>query len=425
MKKIALMASAVILAAACQKTEINKIETTPEDNSNEPVPVLFGLGQPDYDVAVKSTNSSGSLDRWGTNKLYIFGYNTQATEYTSDATLTDSDELSALIFNIGATTTKDESTPDPVYTQELTVTNPENSEPFYYQGNYTYDFYAYYVDDAAATVSGSTWEPNNETDPTPLVITTESATTPVDGVTLAKGVYIPFIIDGCQDLMTAEANKTIDEATETTTDEVDAEDCYSAYAARRGVQPNLQFKHLLTRLTFEIKPGSEASESVQVTDIIVKSNSKGFLGVVGADKGTIKALPTNEVTNPLADFTLMSRDESTGKCIDMPNVELTDNFGEENGVKAGESIMVMPGETSYEVTVKTTDPTITTAINDVVKEIKLSGEATAFKAGYSYNVVVTVYSLERVEVSATLTPWEDGEEINIGQDGDEKPSEQN
>ena len=423
MKKIALMASAVILAAACQKTEINKIETTPEDNSNEPVPVLFGLGQPDYDVAVKS---AGSLEKWGTNDLYVFGYNTQATEYEENSVLDGSSEASTLIYNIKATTSSVGTSP----TQTLTVTNPDTNEPFYYSGNNTYDFYGYYTDDAAATVEGTTWtRVEDETDPTPLVITTETAATPVSGVTLKKGVYIPFIIDGTQDLMTAEADKAIDEATETTSDEVDAADCYSAYAARRGVQPNLQFKHLLTRFTFEIKPGSEESKKVEVTGIKIKANSKGFLGVVGEDKGTITELPVEETNNPLVEFTLMERAADSETCTALQPVSLTDlTVGDdEDGAKAGESIMVIPGETSYEVIISTKmndDSGITAPIADLTKELTLTDDA-PFAAGTSYNVVVTVYSLEKVEVKATLAAWVDGEEINIGQDGDEKPSAQN
>ncbi len=51
---------------------------------------------------------------------------------------------------------------------------------------------------------------------------------------------------------------------------------------------------------------------------------------------------------------------------------------------------------------------------DVVK-----GDTTGidkFLAGTSYNVIVTVYGYERIVISTTLTPWQDGGDINVGQD---------
>ena len=417
MKKSILFAAMLLIAAGCTKEKVQvSNENQIIDNDGTPVPVLFGLGQQKFDVAVKSV---GSLESWSTtNDLYVFGYNSKAEEYEENATLAGSSEKTTLIYNIKAnpTTTGAEAA--------LNVINPATSEPFYYSGNNTYDFYGYYVDDAAADITdASAWELETETGPAPLVITTESAATPVSGVTLSKGVYIPFIINGSQDIMAAEADKSIDEATETTTDEVDAADCYSAYAARRGVQPNLQFKHMLSRFTFEIKPGSDESKNVEVTGIKIMANSKGFLGVVGADKGTVKPLPVDD-SNQLAEFSLMEL--SAGTCVPLNPVSLTDlTVGDdEEGAKAGESIMVMPGETSYDIVVSTKmneSSGIKSEIADLNKKLALAENA-QFEAGKSYNVVITVYSLEKIDIKATLNEWVPGEDINIGQDSDQKPS---
>lgn len=420
MKQYILLSAALLMAAAgCQKTEV-KTDITPIDDT-KPVAVQFGLGQPEFDVAVKS---AGSLEAWGTNALYVFGYQTDAAEYSEGETTT-------LIYNVKATTDKATGGTE----QTLTVLDPESAdgagtEPFYYQGNNTYDFFGYYIDDAAATVEGTTWTPVAAgTDPTPTVVTTESATTPVSGVTLKKGVYIPFIINGAQDIMTAEADKSKDELNETSeNNEVDAADCYSAYAARRGVQPNLQFAHELTRFTFEIKPGTDASKNVEVTGISIEANSKGFLGIAGEDKGTITALPFDETNNTLATFTLMERAAGSETCTALQPVSLTDaTVGGETGVKAGESIMVIPGETSYNITIQTqmnADSGIAAEIADIEKVLTLAENA-QFEAGKSYNVIITVYSLEEIEIKATLAAWEDGEDITIGQDDDQKPSAQN
>ena len=37
----------------------------------------------------------------------------------------------------------------------------------------------------------------------------------------------------------------------------------------------------------------------------------------------------------------------------------------------------------------------------------------AFLPGYSYNLLCTVYGLERIEITATLEPWKQGEEIEV------------
>ncbi len=56
---------------------------------------------------------------------------------------------------------------------------------------------------------------------------------------------------------------------------------------------------------------------------------------------------------------------------------------------------------------------------DITPDLVKKGEATgiaAFEAGKSYNVIITIYGFERIVVTTTLAPWEDGGEINIGQD---------
>ena len=60
--------------------------------------------------------------------------------------------------------------------------------------------------------------------------------------------------------------------------------------------------------------------------------------------------------------------------------------------------------------------TLTATLN--AEDIKQSGTDTdadkgQFLAGESYNINITVYSFQRIEVNAELTPWTDGGDINI------------
>lgn len=66
----------------------------------------------------------------------------------------------------------------------------------------------------------------------------------------------------------------------------------------------------------------------------------------------------------------------------------------------------------YEVKTNTIELPIKPA--DVVK-----GDVTGiekFLAGTSYNVIITVYGFERIVINTTLTPWQDGGNVEIGQD---------
>lgn len=88
--------------------------------------------------------------------------------------------------------------------------------------------------------------------------------------------YVPFTIDGSQDLMTAKAALTDEDKTKL--DAADYNKAYSSYTARKNVQPNMKFEHLLTRLVFNIKGQGDAKpEEVYVRSIKVKSQSTGKL----------------------------------------------------------------------------------------------------------------------------------------------------
>lgn len=120
----------------------------------------------------------------------------------------------------------------------------------YYPQAGNFDFWGYRVDDAAADAQGA---------PIAAPDVTGSEQTIADAEDPAKfypAYYtVNFKIDGSQDLMTAKAEPTTEDITK-----LDGEDnkyrAYSAYAARRGVQPNLKFKHLLSRFEFGVMAGN-------------------------------------------------------------------------------------------------------------------------------------------------------------------------
>ena len=131
--------------------------------------------------------------------------------------------------------------------QYLTPTTVKHK---YYPQRGNFDFWGYYADDAnAAAVAADAGNAVDASDPIDSEIE--------DG---DEDVIVPFIINGTQDLMVA---KAVPVGTDKTAIEGwDAEDqdrFYSAFAARKNVQPELTFKHLLTLLKFKIKGGTPSS----------------------------------------------------------------------------------------------------------------------------------------------------------------------
>ena len=47
----------------------------------------------------------------------------------------------------------------------------------------------------------------------------------------------------------------------------------------------------------------------------------------------------------------------------------------------------------------------------IIDQSKISKDVKEFKAGTSYNVYITIYGFEKIEVTAVLTAWEDGGDI--------------
>ena len=47
-----------------------------------------------------------------------------------------------------------------------------------------------------------------------------------------------------------------------------------------------------------------------------------------------------------------------------------------------------------------------------IDQTKISEDVKEFKPGASYNVYITIYGFEKIEVTAVLTAWENGGDID-------------
>lgn len=292
----------------------------------------------------------------------------------------------------------------------------------YYPVSGNYDFWGYRVDDAA--VGGD-----------PVVKTVDDTGAEVEANVATKRV-VDIKIDGSQDIMAGKAAPSNDEVTKLGGY---AENFYSAYAARKGVQPNITFNHLLTRFTFEVRAGSKATaglpaggntEAVKVTGVSVNSKTTGTLTVAytGATKEAADLLTFTGDASPLK---LQQRSatavDNNDPLVALEPVSLTwtdENAAMGDVLKIGEALLVAPGETEYPLTIalsqdvlqKVGEAKVTMPLEQKAT-IKMDG-AKKFEPGKSYKVTITVYGLEDIRVTATLVPWADGGSIDIDDDRD-------
>ena len=293
----------------------------------------------------------------------------------------------------------------------------------YYPVSGNYDFWGYRVDDAAGAHVVKIVDDNGDE------VAADQATKRV----------VDIEIDGSQDIMAGKAEPSADEVAKLGNY---ADNFYSAYAARKGVQPNITFNHLLTRFTFEVRAGSKATaglpaggntDAVKVTGVSVDSKTTGTLTVAytGATKEAAELLT---FTGDASALTLKQRDaalaDNNAPLVALEPVSLTwtdDAATIGDVIKVGEALLVAPGETEYPLTISLSQDVLEQLTGAKVTRpleqkatIKMDGTK-KFEPGKSYKVTITVYGLQEIEVTATLVPWADGGSIDI--DDDRNPNE--
>lgn len=291
----------------------------------------------------------------------------------------------------------------------------------YYPVSGNYDFWGYRVDDA---VAGD-----------PVVKLVNDAGDEVAADQATKRV-VDIKIDGSQDIMAGKAAPSTDEVAKLGNY---ADKFYSAYAARKGVQPNITFNHLLTRFTFEVRAGSKATaglpaggntDAVKVTGVSVDSKTTGTLTVAYTGE-TKAAADLLTFTGDASALTLKQRDaalaDNNAPLVALEPVSLTwtdDAATIGDVIKVGEALLVAPGQTEYPLTIALSQDVLQ-KVGETKVTMPLEQKATikmdgvkAFEPGKSYKVTITVYGLEEIKVTATLVPWVDGGSIDIDDDRD-------
>ncbi|MBO6099589.1 MAG: hypothetical protein J6P01_05560 [Prevotella sp.] len=217
-------------------------------------------------VSSKGTGTVGDTEESGKNswngeiiRVYMF----------NKGTLTPS---SVSIWNAVGTELYEDTEANTFYNTEVVTPKPTDDTPVatgvaqrkdnkvcYYPLRGSSDFWGYYVDDADVVLD----EEGNK------VVDEEGNFVRNAPVVEGEQMYVPFQINGTQDILTGQTLEKDDPGnTEFYTSKgVEASELYSAKAARHDVQPTLKFRHKLARLTFTaraMQPEDGANNTVQI-----------------------------------------------------------------------------------------------------------------------------------------------------------------
>ena len=269
-------------------------------------------------------------------------------------------------------------------------------------------------------------------------------------VAVTNGEFVPYIsgdslligfkIDGTQDIMAGKAVPTEEDITKCG----GKDNIYSAFAARRDVQPNIKFEHLLSRLNFQVLDGkktetTDEDKAVKVTGITVKSKATGKLVIAYQGEATTFANVSDQLivdkdadaekdTALLKELKVMQRDGSNlnANLVALEPVTPKWNNGMAMATQVGEALLAIPAD-KYEITINLEqevqvkgDKNSPTPDDFQTKEYTYNAELKntvnpekGFEPGYSYNVTITVYGLSEIQITTTLTPWKDGGNIEM------------
>lgn len=390
-KGFILMLSAVALLTACSSNDELSSLVNGGGTSNSGVPILIGTSV----TSAKETRGAGtvggianSANVWSGQKVYVYMVNKGTSILAADST-----DKKPIYENAALTT------PSDTVTGEATRTD---GTICYYPAKGIFDFWGYYINDAAKS-----YDKNSTPDAT------------IDG----DSIYVPFKIDGSQDLMTAKAAPSTKDLSYTT-----ADSCYSAHAARRNVQPNLTFKHQLTRLTFSISANSakeaDPKTGVNVDSIKVLTKRSGKLVIIPTDKKMSEGYIVYDGNQKLDSVTL--KDRTLKKTDDL--TKLASTKPDPTGSKTlGEALLVAPADSMTFVifcsqNVQTSTSSTDLPLKSFAYSAKVagpkdkSGTSLPFEKGKSYNVNIKIYGLEQIKINTTLEAWKDGGSISIDED---------
>lgn len=277
----------------------------------------------------------------------------------------------------------------------------------YFPAQGAFDFWGYYLDDAA---EGNDVRLNDE----------------------KTDLRVAFRIDGSQDLMAA--TKAVPTAEDSLIMGESIVRAFSSYAARKGLasgkadalQPKLEFKHLLTRLVFQVVGGTakvcqNGGSEIYVDSVKVKTKAKGdfviaYLGSESKEQLLFDDAKEWTMLKERADVKVQN-----AKVMKMrPVVPAIGANGKPVPTDLGEALLVAP-DTEYDIelflhqnVVTTTDGKTDMKSYSYSTTLKnFNDENAGFERGRSYNVQISLWGLSQISVKTKLDKWNDGGDIDM------------
>lgn len=384
-KQFFYAAMALAVMSSCSNDNDPGVVPNPDEGNNDKVAIELGVQTMNATVTTRGTGFAGNTTEedkaeWDQQPLNILMVK-KITAANQTLTKAVDEETNTYLFN-GLKFSA--PTADKTTNGAGTVTN-EGGHVIYYPLNGAYDFFGFHFDNATTNPA---IDLSNLTD---------------GGTSLAY----ELTTDGTQDIMVAKAALTTAQETAITTnlptgmtaDEAKAR-AFSSWAARRTVQPNMIFQHLLSRLDFVAKIGQDLDE--RNATIIVTNTATGqtYAEAYPANEGypqpEANAIPNGvyiksiKVLNPKDKFSVIVADiddtklgiaadpaptqsaadnaftlkrKPTADELQVPPIDknMRDlnpvNAGYQKtadgapGEKIGDGIMIVPGENSFEMEV--------------------------------------------------------------------------
>lgn len=419
----------------------NKNEETPLD-LDETQPISFYSGIEPV-VSTKGTGVIGGEETeslWNGQKIRIFAVN----KYRIPESLVMGYE--APLGNGVEVIMQDDNS------QIIELAKPDGT-PYYYPRTGLFNFFAYYSDDAVSeNLRSGIYDAEN------------------------NAYYVPFTIDGSQDLMFAKG------ALNSKDDKVISNDerqyLFGAHSSRMGWRPNLKFEHLLTRFTFDIAWGDDVrhnagsedtrtSHEVYIKSISIKSRKTGKMYIIKSDEmpnlvwdssdndeNSGNEIPMYLKRVDVKGEKLVNLDYGTGFDVtginpeNYPNkTDLIEKISQEGFtleqvlgnyhldeedtkkiVRVGDCLLIESGKEEYvmEMVVRQYYDRNGKYVDKSIGEHKYTisiredekGKPIVFKPGYTYNILLKIYGIENIEVSTEVSDWQNGGG-SIGWDPDE------
>ena len=319
MKKFFLFAAVAGMLASCSSESLTGSDPKIEPTQDDRVPIEINVASVQTKASTRGSGAVGDLvgdanNVWKGQKINVFMFD--------KGKLTIPTDEEGDIYNNTELTTPT-GVVSGIAKEYLSATTIKHK---YYPQSGDFDFWGYYKDDALGAAPDAT---------SPVSSELEGGDTEV---------RVPFTINGTQDLMVAKAVPVGADATTVSGWGNDKDHFYSAFAARKNIQPELTFKHLLTLLKFKIKgatatscgwswnseagtptwEGPTAGEKftgVFVKSIKIKSLSTGYIvaaytrdNMTGDDRYTHpEKLIKFDTTAPVTDFELWNDTDGDGE----------------------------------------------------------------------------------------------------------------